>query len=77
MKLELDADDPHYLLTDAGGYRFAAWEFRHGLAGRKADALATTRSGRHGRTLRDRRPDFRTGGASGTIRAFRTRTAAQ
>jgi DNA-binding response OmpR family regulator len=36
QKLELDADDPHHLLTDpAGGYRLAAWELRPGRAGRK------------------------------------------
>jgi DNA-binding response OmpR family regulator len=29
QKLELDADDPHHLVTDAaGGYRLAAWEMR-------------------------------------------------
>jgi DNA-binding response OmpR family regulator len=27
QKLEFDANDPHYLVTDpAGGYRLAAWE---------------------------------------------------
>ena len=36
QKLELDADDPHHLLTDpAGGYRLAAWELRPGRAGPK------------------------------------------
>jgi DNA-binding response OmpR family regulator len=36
QKLELDADDPHHLLTDpAGGYRLAAWELRPGRAGHK------------------------------------------
>jgi DNA-binding response OmpR family regulator len=36
QKLEVDADNPHHLLTDpAGGYRLAAWELRQGLAGRK------------------------------------------
>ena len=31
QKLELDADNPHHLLTDpAGGYRLAAWELRGG-----------------------------------------------
>jgi DNA-binding response OmpR family regulator len=36
QKLELNADDPHHLLTDpAGGYRLAAWELRPGRADRK------------------------------------------
>ena len=31
QKLEVDADNPHHLLTDpAGGYRLAAWELRQG-----------------------------------------------
>ena len=36
QKLELDADDPHHLLTDpAGGYRLASWELRPGAAARE------------------------------------------
>jgi two-component system KDP operon response regulator KdpE len=36
QKLEIDADDPHHLLTDpVGGYRLAAWQLRHGSAGRE------------------------------------------
>ena len=36
QKLELDADDPHHLLTDpAGGYRLASWELSPGAAARE------------------------------------------
>jgi DNA-binding response OmpR family regulator len=35
LKLEIDPEDPHYLLKDASGYRLAAWELRPGSAGRK------------------------------------------
>jgi len=36
QKLELDADDPHHLLTDpAGGYRLASWALRPGAAARE------------------------------------------
>ena len=35
LKLEIDPEDPHYLLKDASGYRLAAWQLRPGLAGRK------------------------------------------
>jgi DNA-binding response OmpR family regulator len=41
QKLELDADDPHHLLTDpAGGYRLAAWQMRPPAGRGKAEGKA-------------------------------------